>query len=176
MILKLAYFGNPILRKKSEPVKEINDEIKNFINDMIETMHAQNGLGLSAVQVCSLLRIFTMSIPTQQPDKTWKRGPLYIFINPEIVSVSDETWVHSEGCLSIPKVYGDVTRPLHVRVRALNEKGEEFTQDFEGMEARCILHENDHLNGVLFIDRIRGKPRQELEPSLRDVKKRFKGK
>lgn len=176
MKLKLAYYGNPILRQKSEPVKEINDEVKTLIRDMIELLHSLNGLGLSAVQVSHLLRVFIMSIPEMQPDKTWKRRPLYIFINPEILSISEEVWVHNEGCLSIPKLYADVTRPCRVRVKALNEEGVEFIQDFEGMEARCVLHENDHLNGVLFIDRIRGKPRQELEPYLREVKKRFQGK
>lgn len=176
MILKLAYYGNPVLRQKSAPVTEINNEIKTLINDMLDTMESHNGLGLSAVQVARLVRVFIMAIPVKQPDNTWKKGPLYIFINPEIVGVSEETWVHYEGCLSIPKVYADVVRPVKVRVKALNPQGEDFTQDFVGMEARCILHENDHLNGVLFIDRIRGKPREELEPLLRDVKKRFKGK
>jgi peptide deformylase len=173
VILKLVYYGNPILRQKSEPVKEIDDEIKNLIESMIETMRAHNGLGLSAVQVARTVRIFVMSIPVQQPDNTWVRGPLYAFVNPEILGISEQVWVHNEGCLSIPKLYADVTRPYRVRVRALNERGEEFVKDFEGMEARCILHENDHINGVLFIDRVKGKERQAMEQPLREIKKRY---
>ncbi len=176
MILKIAYFGNPILRQKSEAVKEIDEGIKTLINDMLETMQSLNGLGLSAVQVSQLKRVFLMSIPVMQADKSWRRGPLYIFINPEILSVSEETWVHNEGCLSIPKIYADVERPCRVKVRALNHLGEEFIQEFEGMEARCILHENDHLNGVLFFDRIKGKARKDLEQQLRDFKKRHQEK
>lgn len=173
MKLKIAYYGNPILRQKSEPVKEFDDSVKELIDAMIMTMQGQNGLGLSAVQVSHLVRVFVMSIPYMMPDKTWRRGPLYVFVNPEILWVSEEVWVHNEGCLSIPKLYANVERPYRVRVKALNEKGEEFIKEFEGMEARCILHENDHLNGVLYIDRIRGKERQDLEKPLREIKKRF---
>lgn len=173
MLLKLAYYGDPILRQKSEPVKEIDEGIKTLINDMIETMQSHNGLGLSAVQVSRLLRIFVMSIPIRQEDQTWKPGPLYIFVNPEIIWISDQAWVHNEGCLSIPTVYADVVRPYRVRVRALNENNEEFTKEFEGMEARCIFHENDHINGVLFIDRIKGKERKEIDLKLKELKKRL---
>lgn len=176
MLLKLAYYGDPILRQKSEPVKEFNEEIKQFIRDMIESLKAHNGLGLSAVQVSHPIRIFVMSIPVRQPDNTWMPGPLYVFVNPEIVWISDEAWVHNEGCLSIPTIYMDVVRPYRVRVRALNENNEEFTKEFEGMEARCIFHENDHLNGVLFIDRIKGKERKELEIRLRELKKRLQNR
>lgn len=173
MKLPLAYYGNPVLRKKCEPVKEITPEIQQFVQDMIETMHAENGIGLAAPQVKHSLTIFITEAPTLDQNQEWQTGVLRIFINPKILAVSQEEWVCSEGCLSIPKLYGDVSRPLKVRVQATNLEGELFEQEFFGLEAHAVLHENDHINGVLFIDRMHGKKRKDMEPILKQIKKKY---
>lgn len=173
MILELAYYGDPVLRKKGQPIDVIDDDIKRLIADMIETMHEKNGIGLAAPQVYRSLNLFIIQIPEPGPNKTMLPGTLRVFINPKILSVGENTCIFEEGCLSIPKVYEDVERPIEVTVQAQDLDGAVFTETFNGYQARAILHENDHINGVLFIDRIRGKKRQELEPLLRAIKKKY---
>lgn len=173
MKLPLAYYGDPILRQQCQEVEVINDEIRQLVKDMIETMIEHNGIGLSANQVKRLIRIFITAVPIDLPDGSWLPGKLRVFINPKILFVSDQFEYRSEGCLSIPKLYGEVERPATVRVQATDLEGAVFEEEFSGLEGRCILHENDHINGVLFIDRIKGKERQKMEPMLREIKKKF---
>ncbi|MCB1111053.1 MAG: peptide deformylase [Chlamydiia bacterium] len=173
MKLPLAYYGHPILRKKASPVEEINEEIKQLVEDMIETMVASNGIGIAAPQVKRSLRIFITQCPIPGEDEEWVEGTLRVYINPEIISISDEGTVMEEGCLSIPKVHGDVARPYRTVVRALDIDGNPFEIEVTGLESHCVLHENDHINGVLFIDRMEKTARQELEPELRNVKKEY---
>ena len=143
-MMEILKLGNELLRQKSEPVKEVNDEIKALINDMFETMDEAEGVGLAAPQVGKLLRLFVL-----ESDDNVRR----VFINPQIISTSNETWEYEEGCLSIPNVYEKITRPEKVTVQALNEHGKPFTLEADGLLARIILHENDHLDGFLYIDR-----------------------
>ena len=173
MKLELAYYGNPILRKKCQRITEINDEIRQLVEDMTETLIEHNGIGLAAPQVKRDLRLFITAVPSELEDGNWKQGELIVFINPEIVSYSEEQEIRQEGCLSIPKVYGDVIRPEEILIRATDLNGNEFEREFTGLQARCCLHENDHINGVLYIDRIKGKERKLIEPKLREVKKKF---
>lgn len=173
MKLPLAYYGDPILRKKASPVVEINDEIRQLVTDMVDTMDAHNGIGLAANQVHKDLAMFIICVPTPGPDGKWLPGKLWVFINPKITAYTPEEWVCSEGCLSIPTIYEDISRPLKVRVQATNLEGQQFEAEFSHLEAHTVMHENDHINGVLFIDRVRGKHRQELEPVLRDIKKKY---
>ncbi|MEC7839423.1 MAG: peptide deformylase [Chlamydiota bacterium] len=173
MKLPLSYYGDPVLRKKGEPVMEITDEIKKFVEDMIETMEAENGIGLAAPQVGRSLRIFITHVPTLHEDNEVDSGTLRVFINPEILEFSEEQTVISEGCLSIPSITGDVIRPYRVKVKALDLEGNEFIEEFTGLESHCVLHENDHINGVLFIDRVKGKERKKLDPLLRKVKESY---
>lgn len=173
MQLPLAYYGDPILRKKCPPVPEINDEIRQLVKDMVETMHINNGAGLAAPQVHRSLALFICCVDTEGPDDTWIPGKLRVFINPRIVAISQEYWQCGEGCISIPKLYGQVIRPLKVVFEATNLEGELYSEELFGMEARCFLHENDHINGVLYIDRMNQKDRKEFEPLLREVKKKY---
>lgn len=173
MILDIAYFGDPILRKKAEPVEEITAEIKQLIADMIETMYHYNGIGLAAPQVKHSLRIFVTCLENEDDNGDMHLGPPRAFINPIIKSFSSTLVEAYEGCLSIPKVRGPVIRPNSVVIEALDENGKMFTQEFHRYVARCMLHENDHLNGVLYIDRLPKKKRNELEPFLKDIKKRY---
>lgn len=135
--------GEDVLRKKSKEVKEINPRILTLIGDMIETMYEAEGVGLAAPQVGILKRIFVIDIYDDE-------GPR-VFINPEILETSGSQ-TDEEGCLSIPGVTEPVERANYVKVKAFNEKGEEFILEAEGLLARAVLHENDHLNGILFVD------------------------
>lgn len=173
MKLPLTYYGNPILRKKCERINEITDEIRSFAQDMIETMNAHDGLGIAAPQVNRSLAIFITNVPIQKGPDEWEPGRIRVFINPKILSYSQEVAAKSEGCLSIPATYGTVARPVTITVEALDLDGKTFVEEFSDLEARAIMHENDHINGVLFIDRIHGKERKELESRLREVKKKY---
>jgi peptide deformylase len=173
MILPIAYYGDAILRKKTEPVKEITDEIRQLVIDMIETMYAKDGIGLAAPQVHQSISLFVTSVPIYVDEKTILPGVERVFINPKILSYSEEFVTLSEACISIPKLSGHVTRPLKIIVEAMDLEGKIFTQEFKDYEARCIMHENDHINGKLYIDRMDSKERQELEPKLREIKKKY---
>jgi peptide deformylase len=175
MLLKIALYGDPFLRKKTQPVKEITEEIRKLVADMVETMHDKNGIGLSATQINSTHAIFITNAP--MPDEKfekWVPGKLRIFINPKLSNPSKEVWEQDEGCLSIPGLYGEVTRPWKITIEYMDLNGDTHKEEFEGMEARVIMHENDHINGVLYIDRMVGKKRQEMEAKLKELKKKSK--
>jgi peptide deformylase len=138
-------YGDDVLRKKCREIDKIDDRLLTLIKDMKETMYDADGVGLAAPQVGILKRLFVIDIG---------EGPL-VFINPEIIETSGSQ-VDDEGCLSLPGETREVMRPNYVRARALNEKWEEFEIEAEELLARAILHEYDHLNGTLFIDRAKG--------------------
>ena len=137
-------FGDDVLRKKCREVEEIDNRLLTLIEDMKETMYEADGVGLAAPQVGVLKKVFVIDIG---------EGPL-VFINAEIIETSGSQ-TDEEGCLSLPGETEEVMRPNYVRARALNEKGEEFEIEAEELLARAILHEYDHLNGTLFIDRVK---------------------
>lgn len=173
MKLTFAYYGNPILRKKALPVGPITDEIKDLIAAMIESMDQKDGIGIAAPQVSHSLALFITRVPIEKENDEWDQGEVKIFINPKILEYSKEEDSYSEGCLSIPKVYGDVFRPVKIKVEATDISGNRFVEEFSGLNARAILHENDHINGVLFIDRMNADERKLLDAKLRDIKKKF---
>ena len=144
-ILQIIKDSDPILRKTSRKVDKITPRISGLINDMIETLRKAEGAGLAAVQVGVLRRIVLVET---EPDD------LHVLINPEIVSVSDEMQETVEGCLSIPSKWGITQRPKTVTVKALNRYGEEFTLTGSDMLAKAICHEVDHLEGILFTDKV----------------------
>ena len=135
--------GDDVLRKKCKVVTEITPRTLKLIKDMAETMYEADGVGLAAPQVGILQRIFVIDV--------FDDYGLRVFINPEILEVSG-TQIGEEGCLSVPGEAAEIERPNYVKVKALNEKGEEFVLEATELLARAILHENDHLNGKLFID------------------------
>lgn len=136
--------GDPILRKRCREVKEINEKIEIIVEDMIETMYKANGVGLAAPQIGILKRIFVIDI--------YDDNGVTVFINPEILDQKGEI-EDTEGCLSVPHQTGQVKRPEWVKVKATNLDGEEFILEGEELLARAICHENDHLNGILYIDK-----------------------
>lgn len=142
-IRNIRKHGDEILRKKSRKVEEINDRILTLLSDMQETMYEADGVGLAAPQVGILKRIAVIDVGS---------GPINL-INPEIIETEGE-YIDEEGCLSIPGEQGKVLRPKKVKVKALNEKGEEIIIEGEDLLARAMCHEIDHLDGILFIDRL----------------------
>ncbi|WP_068469189.1 peptide deformylase [Candidatus Protochlamydia phocaeensis] len=173
MKLPLAYFGDSVLRKKTSPVEEIDDTIRQLVADMAETMEANDGCGLAAPQVHQSLSLFITSIPHYVDEDTIVPGELRVFINPKIVAYSQETWTCQEGCLSIPGLREDVSRPLKVTIQATNLDGVTFTEEFVGFDAHVIMHENDHINGVLYVDRLPPRRKKEIESVLREIKKKY---
>ena len=144
-IRKIRIEGDDILRKICKPVTEMNLRTKLLIRDMFDTMYKAEGVGLAAPQVGILKRIFVI-------DCTADRSRPLVFINPEILASEGEQ-TGEEGCLSIPGKHATVTRAMTVTVRAFDAEMKEFTMTAQGLEARCILHENDHLNGILYPDK-----------------------
>jgi peptide deformylase len=137
------------LRLTSEPVAAVTDEIRTLARDMIETMYDAPGVGLAAIQIGVAKRVVTIDT---SKDENAKNPTVYL--NPEIVWVSEEKRVYDEGCLSIPEFYGEVERPDRVRVRSMILDGQTVEQEADGLLATCLQHEIDHLNGVLFIDHL----------------------
>lgn len=135
------------LRLISKPVEKITPEIRALADDMFQTMYDAPGIGLAAIQVAVPLRLITMDLSKKEGEKEPR-----VFINPEILSSSDEMSVYEEGCLSIPEYYEEVERPARVRVRFMDLDGKMHEEEADGLYATCIQHEIDHLNGVLFVD------------------------
>lgn len=138
--------GDEILKKKSKPVDEINEKILTLIDDMFETMYSQNGVGLAAVQVGVLKRVIVIDLGEEDSEQ-------YVLINPKIIKTKGTQEV-DEGCLSFPNKFAKVIRPKEVIVEALNENGEKITIKGKDMLAQAIMHECDHLEGEVFVDKI----------------------
>ena len=137
--------GDEILRKKSKEVEVVDDRIRTLVEDMIETMHKYNGVGLAAVQVGVLKRVIVID--------TYEKDEQFVLINPEIIKQKGEQEVE-EGCLSFPNKFGRIKRPSEITVVALDENGNKFKLTAKGLLAQAICHEVDHLNGELFVDKI----------------------
>jgi peptide deformylase len=158
---------DPRLRLVSEPVKAIDDEIRQLVDDMLETMYGAPGIGLAAIQIGVPKRVITADLAK----KDEPRAP-QVFINPEILSRSEELSTYEEGCLSIPEIHEDVERPATVRVRYLDRDGKPHEVDAEGLLATCLQHEIDHLDGVLFIDHISKLKRDRIVKKFSKAAKR----
>ena len=144
---KIIIEPDTILRKKSETLEKVDNELRGLMDDMLETMYAAPGIGLAAVQVGILKRLIVIDI---SKDKE-KKNPLFL-INPEIVSKSNKTSIYEEGCLSLPGYFAEIERPAECKIEYLNYEGKKSEIDANGLLATCIQHEVDHLNGILFID------------------------
>ena len=151
--MDIVTLGDPQLRKTSILIRDFDKGLNDFIGAMFDTMKEGQGIGLAAVQVGQLVRLFVTHVPRDKPR---------VFINPEIVETSLEMVGFEEGCLSIPGVNADVLRPEAVKVQAWNERGRPFNLSAEGLLARVIQHELDHLSGKLFIDHFGTKKRERL--------------
>ena len=159
------------LRLVSRPIEKVTPDIRKLADDMLETMYDAPGIGLAAIQVAQPLRLITMDLA--KPDENGETTPKpRVFINPEIVSSSEDTSIYEEGCLSIPEYYEEVERPAKVRLRFTDLDGKVHEEDAEGLYATCIQHEIDHLNGVLFIDYLSKLKRDRVQKKFAKAAKR----
>jgi len=143
----LHLLGSPVLRQRAAPVARVDDEVRQLVDDLFETMRAAKGVGLAANQVGVARRVAVVDVGEQEP-------PPLVLINPVIVHHSEDGDTAEEGCLSIPEVFGDVERPVTVTVEALDRDGKPYRLTVSGYKARAIQHEIDHLDGVLFLDHL----------------------
>ena len=175
MILPIVKYGNPVLRKKGANIEVITPEIKQLIADMFETMEANHGVGLAAQQIGHALQLTVIDVREvkDRPSTLELKGkpadvaeimPL-VLINPEVTPVGGPA-TGGEGCLSFPEIFSEISRPESVDVKALNEKGKVIEFRCGGLLARAVQHETDHLNGILFIDRMERKTKEEFRDEL----------
>ena len=158
-ILPMILLPDPVLRRRSEPVERVDDELRKLADDMLETMYEAPGIGLAAIQVGVPRRLIVMDVPDRREeseggeDEEPPRDPV-VLVNPEIVRVGDTPNVYEEGCLSIPDYYAEVERPESVRIRWTDLDGKAREREADGLWATCVQHEIDHLDGTLFIDHL----------------------
>ncbi len=165
--LKIFEYPDPVLKQKSEPVEKVDDDIRRLLDDMLETMYAAAGVGLAAPQVGVLKRIIV--IDTHDEEEGEEPCPLFL-VNPEIIARSEEQVCHEEGCLSVPEQHAEVMRYAGVKVRYLDYQGQEREIEAEGFLAIALQHEIDHLDGILYIDRISRLKRQMLLKKLQKMR------
>lgn len=178
MVLPVIKYGDPILRKKGALIDGVTPELRQFIADLFETMYHARGIGLASQQVGRALQICVLDVRgmKDRPSRLWLSGqeanvdafmPL-VLINPQL-KLSGDKVAGPEGCLSFPEIFADVVRPSLVDVTALNERGEPFSFKAGGLLARAIQHEADHLNGILFIDRMDTENLESVKAEIDDL-------
>jgi len=165
MKFKIVTLGNDVLREQSKKVEKFDDALKEFVDNMFETLRVSNGIGLAAPQVGVSKKLFIVLLEDEEE---------YVFVNPEIIETSADLVPYEEGCLSVPGVFSDVERPSKVTVYAQDIKGKNFKIEAAGILARVIQHENDHLNGKLFIDRVNEEKREVLIHQYEKKRRRSK--
>jgi peptide deformylase len=164
-LLKVVHYPEPVLLKVGKPVTEFNDELKKLVADMFETMYDSKGVGLAAPQVAVSQRLFVMDCSGGEDSEA-----KIALINPEIISTEGEQY-GDEGCLSFPGLYQKVERGLRTVVKAQDVNGEHFELEVEDLEARCVLHETDHCDGIVFLDRMSALKRQLAKQKIKRMQK-----
>ena len=181
MSLQIVHFNDPALRKKGAKVTRFDAALRSFADDMVATMHAAAGIGLAAQQVGRAIQLCVADLRAVENEFSWEldgaRPPLELFmpmvvVNPEVIPVPQPELVYEEGCLSFPGIRGDVTRPDEVTVKFQDGHGTPHVLRCNGLLARCLQHEADHLNGVLFIDRMEPATLAAIDAELKALKKR----
>ncbi|MGB0670879.1 MAG: peptide deformylase [Rhodospirillales bacterium] len=165
-VLDIIIAPDPRLKRRCDPVAAIDDNLRAFMDDLLETMYAANGIGLAAAQVGDGRRVVVIDLARDGEEARPMR-----FVNPEIVWVSDEDATYEEGCLSLPEHYADVVRPARVRVAYLDETGAAHEIEADGLLSTCLQHEIDHLDGVIFVDHVSSLKRNMILRKLTKMKK-----
>jgi peptide deformylase len=165
---RIRLYGDPILRRESKPVNELDDEVRNLIAGLVETVNQAQGLGLAAPQIGTPKRVIVVVEVDGEGQRTH-----HVIINPEIVSACGED-IGEEGCLSIPGIYAKVKRAQSVVVKGLDRAGKQINIEATGLMARALAHEIDHLDGILFVDRIGLVKRSLLKKKLNEIRKQAK--
>ena len=163
-IRSLHLLGSPVLRERAKPVPVVDDTVRQFVDDLFDTMHAAKGVGLAANQVGVPLRVAVVDVGEETPD------PM-VLINPIVTPRGDMAETAEEGCLSIPEIFAEVERPLDITVEALDRDGKPYRMDLTGYKARAVQHEVDHLDGVLFLDHLTAVKRASLLSKWRRARK-----
>lgn len=163
-VLDILQFPDPRLRKVAESVTAFDEPLSRLISDMFETMYEAAGIGLAATQINVHRRLFVMDL---SEDKTAPE----VFVNPVISILDDELETRQEGCLSIPGVYEDISRPRRVRIEAVDKEGNPFSRELDGLAAVCVQHEVDHLEGRMFVDYLSALKRQRIRRKLEKARK-----
>lgn len=179
MILPIVAYGAPVLRKVAQDITPEYPDLQKLIADMWETMYASNGVGLAAPQINRDIRLFVVDsaqiFENQEEDEKGaypdEPGIKRVFINAHITSTEGKEWPYNEGCLSIPKIREDVMRPESVTLTYMDEQMKSHTETFNGITARVIMHEYDHIEGKLFIDYLKPLKRKLLQGKLNDISK-----
>jgi peptide deformylase len=169
MIYPIVAYGDPVLKKRAQDIDKDYPELDQLIKDMFETMYHANGVGLAAPQIGKSIRVFV--IDGEPMDEENLAGFKKVFINPEILEETGEEWSFEEGCLSIPGVREEVFRNAKVKIRYLDENWKEHVDEFDGLGARIIQHEYDHIEGVLFTDHLTGFKKRLLKSKLTNISK-----
>ncbi len=164
-LLPIHLYGDPVLRKKSKPVAQIDDEVLSLALDMLETMHEADGIGLAAVQIGRPIRMLVADVGDRAP-----KGVSKIYINPVIVETAGES-VYDEGCLSVPGINAEITRPEEISIRFYDGKGKVREGWIDGLLARVLQHEIDHLDGKLFVDYLSPVRRALIMRKLKELQK-----
>ena len=172
MSLPILQYGHPLLRKKAQPVLAVTEEVRSLVMQMVATMDKSLGIGLAAPQVGHLLRLIVLRNCQEGEDGMLTLTHPQVYINPKITVHPGISGNDVEGCLSIPGIREEVERALSLSIEALDLEGNPFKEGVFGYKARIILHENDHLNGVLFIDRLPKAVKKKIAPALKEIQKR----
>jgi len=168
-LLPIIVAPDPRLKINAEPVDQVDDDLRQLMDDMLETMYAAPGIGLAGPQIGCSQRVIVVDVG-DNGEEDGKPNP-YRMVNPEIIEVSEDDRIHDEGCLSLPDQYAEVERPDSIRVRYLDENNQIQELDAEGLLATCIQHEIDHLDGILFVDHITALKRKMILRRLTKLKK-----
>jgi len=171
MILPIYTYGNPVLRKEATNIEKDYPGLNELIDNMFETMHQADGVGLAAPQVGLGIRLFVVDLAALKDDDPELAAFKAVMINPEIMEESEEETEYSEGCLSIPGISEKVIRPEWIKIKYLDRQFVEHIEEFDGFKARVIQHEYDHLEGSLFTDHINPLRRQMLKTKLTNITK-----
>lgn len=170
-LLPITLIPDTVLREQAKPVAEVNDEIRQLLNDMLETMYHAPGIGLAANQIGRLDRVIVMDCNDKEATSPSPALGPYKMINPEIIWSSEEQKAYQEGCLSIPEALGEVERPSEVKLTYLDEQGVLQELHATGLLAICVQHEIDHLNGILFIDYLSKLKRDMIQRKVKKYRK-----
>lgn len=171
MILPIYAYGHPILKRVAKPIESNHEKLDELIANMWETMYNADGVGLAAPQIGESLRIFIVDTKQTYKEEDKDQGIKTVFINAEKIDEDGEFWPYEEGCLSIPHIRGEVERQKILKIKYVDENFEEHTKTFDGINARVVQHEYDHLEGVLFLDKLKPLKKRMIKRKLEIIKK-----
>lgn len=169
MILPIVAYGNSILKHQAEEISKDFPDLKQLVNDMFETMYHAQGCGLAAPQINKSIRLFVIDTDDFKEKYPEGAGVKKVFVNPQIIELSGAEWSFKEGCLSLPDMGEDVIRPSKVRIHYFDEDFVEHEDEFDGIVARVIQHEYDHLEGLVYVDRVSSMRKLLIKSKLRNI-------